>query len=124
MAVTAVNSKIAAFNTIKAVTSNAATADVADTAEVVTVTPTSADYKTVIRFYNKDAADMTVTIPAGDQYGSESDLELTIEQGIAIVEVEAGRFMKDGAYAMTLTPGTGKKLLTDHAATVEVLESL
>ena len=126
MAVTVTGSPIVAFNTVATVTQNAATSSVIDEVEVFTITPTKADYKGVIEFVNAAGhGAYTFSIPAGDQYGAGEALTGSIAAGETnILEVEAGKYMTDGKYAVTLTPASGKRLLTDHAAFVNLIETL
>ena len=45
------------------------------------------------------------------------------EDGTTAVQIETGIFTKtNGTIEVVATPATGKKLLTDHALTVEVIE--
>lgn len=126
MAITVINNKISAFNVNKVITATPATSTVINTAEVFTVTPTSADYKTNVVLTNGAGhGAVAVSIPAGDQYGAGEALTFSIADGKRVViELEAGKYMNGGAYAITVTPATGKRLLTDHAFKAENIESL
>lgn len=126
MAVTVTNT-VAVLNTATEKTFNAATSTVANGTEVFTITPTKADYKCVIEITNTatDQGSITYSIAAGDFWAGVA-LTGTIEQGkTKIIEVEGGKVMQDvGTILLTLTPATDKKLYTDHAATVQFIETL
>ena len=120
MAVAVVNTQCI-FNEAVEKTFNAATATVADAAEVFTITLTKADYKSVIEISNVSGSDGTLTysFAAGDLWAG---VEVTgsVDQGeTAVIEVEGGKVMQnDATILLTLTPADGKILLTDHEASV------
>ena len=125
MAVAITNTKIAALNTDQALTYNAATADVANTAEAFTYTPTGKDSKIVMGIVNAGTAAMTASIAVGDGvFQAASANSITIAAGATdVIQFETGKYTSSaGTVVTTLTPGTGLKLLTDHAATVFVAE--
>ena len=132
MAVAAVNSKIVAFNTVTATTRNLATADTDALAEVFTITPTRPDGKVIIvlDFDNLVAtaaadADATFSIAAGDFWAGGAVTGTVTKATKKIIQVETGKVLQsDGTILLTLTPGAADKLLSNHAAAVEVFELL
>lgn len=132
MAVAVTNSTVAAFNTILAGTENLATADTDALAEVFTYTPTKGDGKILIEFdlSNKLAtaaadADATFSIAAGDLWAGEAVTGTITKATKKAIQVELGKVMQnDGTVLITLTPGAGDKLKSNHAANVVVYELL
>lgn len=128
MAVTVTKSTISAFNTVTTVTKNAATADVDSTAEVFTITPSKASYKTVLIIGGTGAAadgDITFSIAAGDLWASGAVTGTVTKNTEKMIELENARVIKkDGTIALTLTPAATDKLLTDHAAYVKYIETI
>jgi hypothetical protein len=127
MSVTVTNSKIVTMNTALAMTANAATSSTIDQAEVFTATPTRPDYKVAYIIYNGTGhGSITYSVAAGDFWASTAAVTGTVAAGaFAVVELEGGKVKQDdGTVAITLTPASGKRLLTDHAAGMYVIETL
>lgn len=125
MAVTVTNSTITNFNTITTLTDNAATVDVIDATEVFTITPTKGDGKVVIEIDNGPTnGTVTYSIAAGGFWAAGSALTGSVAQATkrGIVLETAKYKSQDGKIAITFTPASGKKLLTDHALKVRVIQ--
>lgn len=123
MAVAVTNSTVS-LNSAVNKTFNAATADTADLAEVFTITPTKADYKTVIEISNVTGI-LAYSIAAGDLWAGKAVTGTVAANKTVIIEVEGGKVMQnDGTILLTLTPASGTKLLTNHAASVQVIQTL
>jgi hypothetical protein len=128
MAVTVTNSTFSALNTITAVTSNAATADVDALAEVFTITPTQATKSITIIIGGTGAAadgNITASFSAGNMWGAKA-LSVTVTKNtVKMIKIDSFKTMQnDGTIDLTLTPAATDKLLTDHAAYVKVIEEL
>lgn len=132
MAVTAVNSTVEAFNTVTATTRNLATADTDALAEVFTITPTVSGGKLliVLDLDNLVAtaaadADATFSIAAGDFWAGKAITGTVTKSTKKMIQVETAKVLQDdGTILLTLTPGGADKLLSNHAAAVEVFEIL
>lgn len=128
MAVTVTKSTLSAFNTITTVTSNPATADVDNTAEVFTITPSKAFYKSVLIIGGTGSGadgDITYSISAGDFWASGAITGTVTKNTEKMIELETGKILQDdGTIALTLTPAATDKLLTNHAAYVKYIEIL
>ena len=127
MSVSVTNSKILLPNTAIELVVNAATADVADTAEVFTITLDRADHKAVMTVVNASAdTALAVSVAAGDLWAATTALTFSVPAAKEyVVELEGGKDAQDnGTILVTLTPGSGKKLLTDHAAEVKYIETI
>ena len=126
MAVTVTNSTIAAFDTITTVTSNAATANVDGTAEVFTMTPTKAGHRCGLIIGGAGSAadgDISYSVAAGDFWASVAVTGTVTKNTEKMIELETAKIMQnDGTIAVTLTPISTDKLLTDHAAYVKFIE--
>lgn len=124
MAVSTTNSQMVE-NTITTITANAATSSVIDATEAFTITPTKADYKTLITINNVAAAQGTITysIAAGGYWASLNALTGSVAQGLSRGIVLEGAKYKGatGTIVITFTPASGKRLLTDHTMTVQVI---
>ena len=122
----ATSNKLLKYNTEieKAVT--AATADTADLAEVFEVTPTKADNNYIIEISTPTALAgiMTYSIAAGDFFASTVAKTGSVAAGkTEIIQLEGAKYIQDtGKVLVTLTPASGKKLKTDHAATITAIE--
>jgi len=128
MAITITSAKVVALNTGYAVADAAATSTVADTAEVFELATETADGRTVVILDNVSGANGSITysVAAGDYWAGGTALTGTVEQGTkdAIV-LEGGKYKdSDGKLAITVTPASGKKLLTDHAFVAKAIEIL
>jgi hypothetical protein len=128
MAVTVTGSPVTALNTIITVTSNAATADVDNTAEVFTITPTKAGSKLLIIIGGTGSGadgNITYSIAAGDLWASKAITGTVTKNPEKMLQVDTGAVMQDdGTLLLTLTPASTDKLLTNHAAYVKVVEML
>lgn len=119
------NSRIAVLNTKQALTFNAATADTADLAQDFYYTPTGKDNKVVIGIQVADTNGAVAhSIAAGSGvFGTAAKTGSTAQATTGIVQIETGRYMQaDGTIKITFTPASGKKLKTDHALNVWVVE--
>ena len=132
MAVAVTKSSIATFNTITAITANAATADTDGLAEVFTVTPTKPDGKCliIIDISNLVAtaaadADITFSIAAGDFWAGKVITGTVTKATKKMIQVETANVLQDdGTIAITLTPSGTDKLKTNHVASVEFIQLL
>lgn len=124
----AVTNTTTILNTAVAITANAATSTTINEAEVFTITPNKADYKTsvIIKNVAVNQGSITYSCAAADSMHAGKAQTGTVAQGTeAVVQFEGAFVMQDaGTYLLTLTPATGKKLLTDHAAVVTVIGNL
>ena len=113
-------------DTLKDRVLDAATADVANTPEVFTITPTKGQDKMIIEIEVADTnGPVAVSLGAGVQYWASAALAWSCPQAkTTIMHVsDIARFMTTAStILLTLTPASGKKLLTDHAAKVGVIE--
>lgn len=124
MAVAVTNSTMVA-NTITTITDNAATADTIDLAEVFTFTPTKAGYKYLIEIDNGPTnGTITYSIAAGGFWAAGAALTGSVAQATKRGIVLEGAKYKAaaGTIAITFTPASGKKLLTDHALKVRAIQ--
>lgn len=128
MAVTVTKSTFSAFNTITAVTSNAATANTDGLAEVFTITPSKAGTKCVLIIGGTGSAadgDIAFSVAAGDFWAKKAVTGTVAKNTEKMIELETGNILQDdGTIALTLTPAATDKLLTDHAAYVKFIELL
>lgn len=128
MAVTVTNSTFTALNTITTVIKNAATADVDNTAEVFTITPTKAGKNLLIIIGGTGSGadgNLTYSIAAGDLWASGAITGTVTKNTEKMLEIDSAKVLQDdGTILLTLTPASTDKLLTDHAAYVKVVEML
>ena len=132
MAVAVTNSPIVAFNTVTAITSNLATVDVDATAEVFTITPTASDGKLLILFKNSNLLqtvaatnDSTFSMAAGDMWQGKAVTGTITVDTDKMIQVETAKVLQDdGTILLTVTAGTGDKLLTNNALAIVVYELL
>lgn len=130
MAVSCTNSAMDTFNTITTLTFNAATADTADLAEEFTITPTRSDEKVIIIIKNGHATTaLTFSVAPGGLWAAAPSALTGSVAGATerAIVLEGGKYKsssKDtgGTYVVTLTPGSGLKLKTNHSAAIAVLE--
>lgn len=125
MAVTITNSRITALNADQTLTPNAATSSVVDATEVFTYTPTGKDNKIAIVFGNGTGhGAYTYSITGGvGAFGIAAVTGSIAATALEIVQIETGRFMSAaGTVIITITPASGKRLLTDHVAVVYAVE--
>jgi hypothetical protein len=128
MAVAVTNTLLAALNADQTLTQNAATADVADTAEVFTITPTGKPSKTLIAFVNGAGhGAYTYSIAKGvGVFQAPAAKTGSIAAGATeVIQLDMGAYTTaTGTILVTLTPANGKKLLSEHAAKMWVAELL
>jgi hypothetical protein len=124
MAVAVTNSPIADFNTLSALTPCPATSSTLNEAEVFTITPTRADHRVVLEIYNGPThGTVTWSIAAGGFPQSGAALTGDIAQDTQkTIMLDAKYKSATGTYVITFTPATGKRLLTDHAMGMRVIE--
>lgn len=126
MAVTVTKTTMLLYDKGYAVSVNAATADTADLAEAFTIVPTAAGHDIAIVINNAatDQGSITYSVAAGTHFGAGAALTGTIEQGTKDVLVLKSAKYKNasGAFVITVTPASGKKLLTDHTMKMECIE--
>jgi hypothetical protein len=126
MAVTVTKTTITTINTDQTFTANAATSTTANEAEVFTVTPTKSSGKSAIVFGNATGhGAYTYSIAAGDLWAGAAITGSVAAAALEVLEYDSAKVLQDdGTIAITLTPATGKVLLTDHAAKIYHLELL
>lgn len=129
MSVTVTNSTMSLYDTEYTVTPNAATSSVIDEVEVFTVTPTKAAHQVAITFTNATGhGAYTYSIPVGALWAGDTATAFTGSIAAAaeeVIQLESGKHLNaDGKYLITLTPASGKRLLTDHAAVMKVIETV
>jgi hypothetical protein len=126
MAVTVTNTPVLNYNTVAAVTKNAATADVDGTAEVFTITPTRANQSCALIIGGVGSGadgDIGVSVAAGDMWAGGAVTATVTKNTEAVIQLETAKVMKkNGTIAVTLTPATTDKLKTDHSAYVKFVE--
>lgn len=126
MAVTVTNSTIAAFNTITAITSNAAQADVDGTAEVFTITPTETTARLLVVIGGTGSGadgDISYSFAAGDFWAGKAITGTVTKNTEKMIQVETSKVLQDnGTILLTLTPASGDRLLANHNAYVKVFE--
>jgi Tfp pilus assembly protein PilX len=125
MSVAITNTRITALNADQTLTYNAATSAVIDEAEVFTYTPTGKDNKILIGFVNGTGhGAYTYSIAGGAGVFGQAAKTGSIAAGATeVIQIESGRYMSAaGTVVITLTPASGKRLLTDHAANMWAAE--
>lgn len=125
MAVNITNTLIEKLNTDQALTFNAATADTIDATEVFTYTPTGKDHKVLIGIQVANSnGPVSFSIAGGaGVFGTAAKTGSVAQGATEVIQIETGRFMSAaGTIAITFTPASGKKLLSDHALKVWVAE--
>lgn len=126
MAVNVVNMTMV-IETAKVWALSAATANTNNLAEVFTITPTKSMDKCVIIIHNLDTGaggTLDYSLAAGAFWASGVALTGTVATTVMkLIFVESAKYLSAaGKFLLTLTPASGKKLLTDHAASVGFLE--
>jgi hypothetical protein len=119
------NSRISALNATQALTQVAADAVAAATAQKFVYTPTGKDNKVCFVVYNGAALGLTATLSAGaGVFGTAAKANtIPATAGTYIVQVETGRHtLANGTIELSVLPGAGKALLTDHSLTVGAIE--
>lgn len=126
MSVTITKTTITALNADQTFTANAATSTTANEAEVFTVTPTKSGGKSAIVFSNATGhGAFTYSIAAGDFWAGAAITGSVAAGALEVLEYDSAKILQDdGTIGITLTPATGKILLTNHAASIYHLELL
>ena len=113
-------------NTVALQAPDAATADVADTAEIFTITPTKGVDKMIIEVAVANTnGTVACSLGAGAGYWpSKAQTFNAVQNKTSVFHIcDIARFLTTSATVLlTLTPAAGKKLLTDHTAKVQVIE--
>lgn len=116
---------VTAFNTPVSCAAAAATATVADKAETFQFEITGKPSKVAIIFSNANShGAYAYSIAAGVHATAAKALTGTIAENKAneVIQIETGKVTDaDGKINITLTPAEGKILLTNHAATIRVI---
>lgn len=117
------NSKIVTLGTVKETVFNAADADTANLVQKFIYTPTGKDNKICIGIKNVTGV-LAWSIAAGARvFGTAAKTGTVAANKTGLIQIETGRYMlANGTIELTLTPAAGTKLLTDHAASVFVVE--
>lgn len=124
MAVAVTNTAIGVYGTSVDVTSNAATSAVVDATEVFTITTKKPGSKLLIQLTNANThGTYTYSIAGGDLWAKKLITGSIVQNKRKALMIETGNVgTKTGTIVVTLTPASGKRLLTDHVATMEVIE--
>jgi hypothetical protein len=126
MANTDVTIKQLTINAQTEYAATAATATGANTAEIFDIAPTKRDGKFLIIIDNvaADQGSVTWSLAAGDFWAGTAALTGTIAQGKKYaIEVETAKYLQsDGKLNLTVTPASGKILLTNHTLTVGAIQ--
>jgi hypothetical protein len=113
------------LDTVDTLDADAATADADNLAEVFTITPTKRTDKMIILVEVANShGTVECALGAGDYWAATEVTFDAVQNKTSVFHVsDIARFMtEDGEIKLTLTPASGKKLLTNHAATVQVIE--
>lgn len=118
------NTLIAALNTDQALTFNAADATTNDAAQIFNYTPTGKPSKVVIGIKNGTGVlSYSIAAGAGVFKAAAAKTGTVAANTTDVIEIEVGKYkLATGKIAVTLTPASGTALLTNHAASVFVLE--
>lgn len=124
MAVTVTNSTIGALNTIASISSNAATSSVSGTAEVFTITPSGNKFLTIIGGTGSAASgNIAYSFAAGDLWAGCAITGSVTKNTEKMIQIDSAMVLSaSGTVALTLTPNSADRLLTDHGAYVKVFE--
>lgn len=120
---TVTNTSLSALNIGYPVTANAADVDTVNGEQKFVITPNKRDGKTLVRItVGPTNGAVAFSIAAGDFWMGISAQTGSVAQATSeVIEIESAKYMQaDGTIEITFTPATGKKLLTDHALSVEV----
>jgi len=113
-------------NTVKVLAADAATETTANKAEAFTITPTKAGRKILILVTEtSNAGAITCSLGAGSEFwASDAQTFTAATNKTSAFQIEdVARFLTSSdTIVLTLTPANGKRLATDHAATVQVIE--
>jgi hypothetical protein len=118
-------STISAFNTLTTRTPNPATTDAANTAQDFTFSPSKMGSRVVIEVTVADThGAVALSIAAGGFHQSIAALTLSVAQATTkMVVLETAKYMSAaGVITITATPASGKKLTSDHALSMAVVE--
>ena len=109
-------------NTVKVLAADAATESNAKKAEAFTITPTKAGRKILILVTLPNAGDLLL-FRAGSEFWASDAQTNAVQKDSAFQIEDVARFLTSSdTIVLTLTPADGKRLATDHAATVQVIE--
>jgi hypothetical protein len=105
-----------------------ATATGANDTEVFAITPTKAGRKLIIGVVNgaADQGAIAYSIAAGDLWAANGSKTGSVAQGkTEILMFDSAKYIdNDGIIKITLTPATGKILLTNHVAAVYAIQTI
>jgi len=133
MAVTVINTTIAALNVDQALTANAATSTVANTAEVFTYTPKANEGKIALIMQSSSTSALkgiSYSIAAGDLWAGKAITgtigSTAATSAIEALQIDTGRVLQDdGTILITATPGTSTaSLKTSYSFKMYALELL
>jgi hypothetical protein len=119
------NTLVATLNTDQALTFNAADADTSNLAQIFNYTPTGKDGKVVIGFQVANSHGAVAFSIAGGAgvFGTAAKTGSVAENTTDVIQIETGRYMlSTGKIAITCTPASGKRLTSDHALKIWVVE--
>ena len=126
--ITLTKTTITALNTDTALTLNAADADTNDLAQKFYYTPAAKEHKVALGFQvaNSHGAVSFAITKGARVFGTAANKTFTTAQATTdIIQIETGKYMlADGTIEITATPASGKKLTTDHALKIFVIELL
>ncbi len=119
------NTLIASLNTFQTVTKIVADADTANLVQKFIYTPTGRDNKIAIflQVANTHGAVATSIKAGAGAFGLPAKTDSVAQNTTEVIQIETGRYMQaDGTIELTLTPASGKKLASEHVATLYVVE--
>jgi len=123
------NTALSKYGTEATVIFNAATATAANATEAFTITPTRPGSKMLVMLTETEGTTAggayTWSIGAGttEHFGSAAaDTGSVALNTTEAIVINTARHMASGTVVITLTPATGKILLTNHTATIQVIE--
>ena len=119
------NTLITTLNTFQTVTKIVADADTANLAQKFIYTPTGKDNKIVIflQVANTHGAVATSIKGGAGVFGTAAKTDSVAQNTTEVVQIETGRYIQaDGTIEITLTPASGKKLASEHVATLFLVE--
>lgn len=127
MATAVTKSTMAALNTAYELKYVAATADVDEKAEEFTFTPSTARGLLIVDAVGPSPAtatkDITVAFSAGTLWASKAISAIAKKAKATVIEVDTGAVKGSaGLVTVTLTPGEGDKLKSDHLCKVAFVE--
>jgi hypothetical protein len=113
------------LNNLKELTWTAATANTDGLAEVFTFSPTRKRFLFLVDLTAGASAEagVTVAFSAGTLWAGQAISGSATKDKIYAIEVDTARVKgASGVVTVTLTPGTGDKLLSDHACKVMAID--